>query len=527
MVSHETIQLLLPEIVMVITATWVYLAGAFVPSRRAMIWYAGIGLAVAAMALFRQSSVAFEPPQNYGPVGMGAFGYLVRWLGIIVAYLFVLTSAGGRRGGPAPESVGSLLLVNAGLMLLAAADELILVFLALELISIPTYILLFLGRRDAACQEATVKYFFLSILASAMLLYGFSFVYGIAGTTQLSGIAAAVDANPAFESLAPLAFVLVVAGLSFKIAAVPLHFYAPDVYEGAGNLNAGVLAVVPKIAGIVALIRIATVLAPVAADTAWQLFLLLAMLTMTFGNVLALWQRNLRRLLAYSSIAHAGYMLIGLAVWMASRADDGIDESVGQSGLSATLLYLVVYAVASLGTFAALVCLNSEEKQIDEVSDLSGLSRSRRGAALMIALFMLSLAGLPPLAGFWGKLSLFAGALNVRSGESGLFGTSSVQNWFLILAVVGVLNAAVSAAYYLRVVAAMHFGNSNSEVPATNSLGGSMVSSCCAALVVVIGLYPGPLVCASREGARSAEMISKITDPVTRPEKDSLASERQ
>ncbi len=521
MIRIDTIRLLMPEIMLVVTAAWIYVAGAFIPTRRAMVWHAFIGLAMAGYFMFTQRHQANAMylqgagTLSLGPVGFELFGYLMRCLGLLVAVLFVATAAGADRDGPQPEALGSLLLVNVGLMLVSASSDLILLFLGLELISIPTYVLLFLARRDTPSHEATLKYFFLSILSSALLLYGFSFLYGVAGSTRLSDILAAASGptgSQPFAMLAPLALVLIVAGLSFKIAAVPFHFYAPDVYQGTSNLNAGVLAVVPKIAGIVALVKVGSAMLPLVAGHGWQLFLILAVVTMTLGNVVALWQKNFRRLLAYSSIAHAGYMLIGLAVWMAARDGQGIGNGVGEAGLSATLLYVVVYAAASLGTFAALVYLGRYEQQVDTVEELSGLSRTHRGAALMIAIFMFSLAGLPPLAGFWGKLGLFASALNVRSGDPGLLGTASLQMWFLILAVIGALNAAVSAGYYLRVVAAMYFGSATRTLSAKGGLGAALATGACAAVVLGVGLYPGPLLQGSQVGAHATAPQAAVSN---------------
>jgi NADH-quinone oxidoreductase subunit N len=387
-------------------------------------------------------------------------------------------------------------------MLVAAARDLITLFLGLELISIPTYVLLILGRRDAASEEATVKYFFLSILSSALLLYGFSFLYGLAGSTRLDAIALrAAEGGGAFsgEVLAMLALALVVGGLGFKLAIVPFHFYAPDVYQGTTNLNAGLLAVVPKLAGLAALVRLLAALLPAVSGMGWLLCLILAMATMTLGNVVALWQVNIRRLLAYSSIAHAGYMLIGVAVWLAAQefgGDSTIFANVGQAGLGATWLYMVVYVVASLGTFAALVYLGSEGRHVDEVEQLSGLSRTRGPVAAAIAVFMFSLAGIPPLAGFWGKLGLFNSALTVASTQA-TFGGLSVRTWFLALAIVGVLNAAISAAYYLRVVAVMYFSAKESTGELSRGEGGggaAWATAFCAVTVFALGLFPGPLV---------------------------------
>ncbi len=253
--------------------------------------------------------------------------------------------------------------------------------------------------------------------------------------------------------------VLVVGGLGFKIAAVPFHFYAPDVYQGTTNTNAGLLAVVPKIAGIVALVRLVSTTLPPDTAIGWQLALVLAIITMTVGNVCALWQRNIRRLLAYSSIAHAGYMLIGFAVGLAA-------PELG--GIAAMLFYLAVYALASLGTFAALTYLSSQQHEVSDMGELSGLSRAHPWIAGAIAVCMFSMAGIPPLAGFWGKLALFSGAIRLAVADAG-----SISTWFLLLAIVAALNAATAAAYYLRVIGAMYFRPATSTPPAEGGPGGA------------------------------------------------------
>ena len=295
----------------------------------------------------------------------------------------------------------------AGLMIVATANELILLFVGLELVSIPTYILLYVGRHDSRGQEAASKYFFLSILSSAVLLYGFSFLYGAAGSTRLDKIAAAVSrASDAIRRsavrsvLVPLAMLLMFAGLAFRLTAVPFHFYAADVYQGTSNANAGVLSTLPKIAGLAALARILLAALPGWETLGWKVVLVVSVLTMTLGNILALWQNNIRRLLAYSSIAHAGYLLIGVAVALAFRtaaptpagvsaatptvaaATTASDKSAndettatakpapsadsavaGVDGLGAAMFYLAVYIFATLGTFAALVYLSHGQRR--------------------------------------------------------------------------------------------------------------------------------------------------------------------
>ena len=410
-----------------------------------------------------------------------------------------------------PEYVGTLLLAVVGMMLVASARELVLLFLGLELISIPTYVLLYLGRRSVDSQEAAAKYFYLSILSSAVMLYGFSFLYGAAGSTDLAHIRevlAGVNESIGIRWFARLALVLIFAGLGFKITAVPFHFYAPDVYQGTTAGNAALLSVLPKLGGLVALVRIVAVAMPGFEMYAWRIALVLALLTMTLGNVVALWQDNVRRLLAYSSIAHGGYMLIGLAV--AFAADSGADAAAGFDGVGGMLFYITVYSLATTGAFAAVIYLGRDDKGIESVDDLAGEARDHPWTGVSMAIFMFSLTGIPPLAGFWGKLNLFGAAMSIRGGD---YGPGTVRNWFVALAVIGVLNAAISAAYYLRIVAVMYFRPATSESRAGGAWGAGMAMLMCAGLVVLVGLAPDPLQVGAGAASQSARLPT-IVAPV-------------
>ena len=483
--TTDTLRLLLPEIVLMVAAVVIYLGGAFSSARRVWSWIAGAAVALAAAALATQSPVTIAS----GPLDFDALAWFGRWLALGIGALMVLLASRPLvlcecvETEGTSEYVGSLLLTIAGLMLVAGAGELVLLFVGLELISIPTYVLLFLGRRDAACQEATLKYFFLSILSSAILLYGFSFLYGIAGSTELSAVRAVfLDADgisPGFTALAKLALGLIFAGLCFKIAAVPFHFYAPDVYQGTTYPNAALLSVVPKAAGMLALVRLLVIAMPGMEPYGWRAVLVVSIMTMTLGNVLALWQDNLRRMLAYSSIANAGYLLIGLAVALASSGASG-----PWNGASALGFYLVAYGAATIGAFAVLEYLGRPERQMDGVEELAGLGRTRPLAAGLLALFMFSLTGVPPLAGFWGKLLVFGSAISLGGP------------WFIGLAIVGVLNAAVAAAYYLRIVAVMYFRAPLATPRAQGGMGAWWAAVLCALLVVSIGnvFYPAPVI---------------------------------
>ena len=510
-VEWRTIELLWPEVILVAAASSIFVGGAFTKSRLWWTWAALLSYLFAAGALLTVGSPWMADSTLTGPVTIDAMSIGLRWVALVMGV--VLTLAASRLADPelASELLGSLMLVVVGVMLAASANELVLLFLGLELISIPTYVLLFLGRRDRASSEATMKYFFLSIFSSALLLYGLAMVYGLAGTTiiagteDIRGIREILAGSPAEASpllgLAPLAIVLVVAGLGFKLAIAPLQFYAPDVYQGTTNLNAGLLAVAPKIAGVAGLVRLALVAMPAVADFGWQLALVLAVLTMTIGNICALWQRNIRRLMAYSSIAHGGYLLIGLAAAAVGGPLEG--------GITAMLVYVAVYAAATLGTFTALAYLGSIRREVNGVEELAGLARSHPAVAGAIALFMFSLAGIPPLAGFWGKLTLFGSAIEVAAAP----GEGNVPLWFAGLAVIGVVNAAIAAAYYLRIVAVMYFQPATAPVQGNGGWGSLAATMLCAALVVLLGVLPGPLIDSADEAESSLRRRGPIVTP--------------
>jgi len=502
-VSLDVVCFLSAEIVLVAAAIVIYMGGAFFASQKVWAPIALGAVVLAAASLwscggnerFMAHRVIDVAPVT--PDSLSAFG---RWFALAIGVVMVLMAWRPLDAGGTPEYLGSLLLSIAGLMLVASAANLVLLFVGLELISIPTYILLSLGRRDPAGQEAAAKYFYLSVLASAILLYGLSFFYGTTGSMQLAGGLHA----PQIAS-AKLAAVLIVAGLCFRVTAVPFHFYAPDVYQGTIQANAALLSVLPKAAGLLALVRLLVPAIPETEGFGWQVLLALSILTMSVGNVLALWQENFRRLFAYSSIANAGYMLIGLAVGMAQGTTGGFWDGVG-----ATFFYLCVYAAATLGTFAALAHLGRRQQQIEAVEELAGLGRTRPAMAAALAVCMFSLAGLPPAAGLWGKFVVFGSALNVNG--------PLLRPWFIALAIVGVLNAAVGAYYYLRIVSLMYFREPLTTLRAEGGAGAYVAALLCSLVVLVLFFYPGPLMkgcveagkreqeAGSREpGARSTE----------------------
>lgn len=510
----NTLLLLTPEALLAGTATLIFVIGAFCNCRRTWTWLAGLALVGAGVLLYRQSPETVMS----GPLVSDALGHYVRWLSVVVGLLFVMLISRDAQAGQTPEVLGSLLLLISGLMLVSVSGELVLLFTGLELISIPTYVLLYLGRENASSQEATTKYFFLSILSSAVLLYGFSFLYGLGGTTWLKDMGPKLlnDTAGGLRPLAILALALIFGGLSFRLGVVPFHFYAPDVYQGTTAPNAALLSIVPKIAGMVALVRIVTLAMPGLEGVGWRVALIVAAATMTWGNVLALWQDNVRRLMAYSSIAHGGYLLVGLA---AAFAAGDPSEGLAADGVHAIFVYLAVYALATVGAFAVLDYLSTPERSLDGVDQLSGVGRTQPLAGVAMSIFMFSLAGIPPLAGFWGKLALFRSAVAL-SGESG------IGYWFIGLAIVFALNAAIAAAYYLRIVDTMYFRSPLGAI-ATGGRGARACLFASALLVLAVGLSPRLIIISAFTAARSLERSSAPSTTEAAPQAGArIASDR-
>jgi NADH-quinone oxidoreductase subunit N len=399
----------------------------------------------------------------------------------------------------------------AGVSLVGRANDLITLFLALELLSIPTYVMLYLPGQTKLNQEASAKYFLLSVMSSAVLLFGFSYLYGICGTTNIAAILESLTRANA-ERLSPMAMVaavLVVAAIGFRITAVPFHFYAPDVYEGAPAGVVAQLAFLPKVAGFVALARLLglfTETRQLPFDTNSHLPLLLwiiAVVTMCVGNMLALLQDNIRRMLAYSSVAHGGYMLMGIVV-ACSLPDTKGPPSV--SGMEALLVYLVAYGAMTVGAFAVVLYLSTPAQPVEAIDDLAGVGVSHPVTAASMAVFLFSLIGLPLTAGFAGKLLLFLGAFTAPSDST------TMRNLYQVLAVVAAVNAAIGAYYYLRVVGVMYLRTPLRPVADSRSKPTAFAAVVLAAATLIVGLYPQPLV----EAARAATPVAAKTTAATK-----------
>ncbi|MCD6289584.1 MAG: NADH-quinone oxidoreductase subunit N, partial [Anaerolineae bacterium] len=415
---------ILPEVILLVTAIAVLVVDTFIGDKRWMTWLGLLGVVLAGVATL---SLARQPAQAFqGMVVSDAYTAFFRLviltataLGLLVAMNW-LDEHGEQQG----EYDGPLLLASIGMMLIAAATHLVLLFVALELLSLSLYVLAGFERERATSSEASLKYLLLGAFSSAFLLYGIALVYAGTGALDFAGIAQKASLAPVF--LAGMA--LLVVGFGFKVAAVPFHMWTPDVYQGAPTPITAFMSVGAKAAGFAAFLRLfAGALG--AEKSAWvPAVAVLAVLTMTVGNFAALRQASLKRMLAYSSIAHAGYILVGVA-------------AANARGMAAVLFYLFVYAFMNIGAFAVIIALERQGEGDVLADQARGLAHRHPLIAAAMAIFMFSLTGVPPLAGFFGKLYLFQAA---------------VQAHLAWLAIVGVLNSAASAYYYLRVVVAMY-----------------------------------------------------------------------
>jgi len=509
-----------PEIALIGVGCIAFLFGC--AYNRRWLWFVvslvGVGVA---MILAGAVRTAMPPIVTAAPIIPDATASFVRWFALIGIAVLLFISWAEVEGRFAAEYFGCLLVLGAGVSLVGRSNDLITLFLSLELVSIPTYVLLYLPARTKLNQEAAAKYFLLSVLSSAILLFGFSYLYGLAGSTNLSVVTDTLSKthwnardNPAV--LSPMALVgiaLVVAAIGFRVTLVPFHFYAPDVYEGGPAGVIAQLAVLPKVAGFVALARLLGLVGAdglhLPFDASSQLPLLLwvlAILTMTLGNVLALLQDNIRRMLAYSSVAHGGYMLMGVIVACSLPDSIGVETSssltgevkgrtgVSIGGIDALLLYLAAYALMTFGAFSVILFLSAPERPVENIDDLAGVGQSHPLSAAAMAVFLLSLIGLPLTAGFIGKLMLFLSAFTAPTG-------STMGHRYQIMAVVAAVNASIAAYYYLRVIGVMYLRTPLRPLPGSRALPTLAASIVLAIATLFFGLYPQPLAKAARKAA--------------------------
>ena len=366
-----------------------------------------------------------------------------------------------------------VLYATVGMMLMASATNLMTLYLGVELMSLSIYVLAAFARDELRSSEAGLKYFILGSLASGLLLYGISLVYGFSGSMSFDKLAAAL-ADPAQSSTGlVVGIVFIVAGMAFKISAVPFHMWTPDVYEGAPTPVTALMGTAPKVAAMALLVR--AMVSPFGHMLMqWQqLIVLVSIASMLLGALAAIGQHNIKRLMAYSSIGHVGYMLIGLAAGT-------------PAGVRGVLIYLITYVFMNAGTFACIIAMRRRGRMLEGISDLSGLARTDPALALALAIFMFSMAGIPPLAGFWGKYFIF---------------TAAVQSGMWTLAVIGVLTSVIGAFYYIRVVKVMYF---DAPVEAFDARPASLsfVAAGSGLFTVFFFVIPAPFVAAAEAAAK-------------------------
>ena len=387
----------------------------------------------------------------------------------ILSTLFAPSYLAARR---IPLGEFNTILVSAliGMFVLASSSDFITLFLGLELMTMPSYLLTGLHKTDRYSNEGGLKYFLLGSFASAIVLFGVAWVYGLTGSTNIAEVATALDGQMSGALLVAIGFLTV--GATFKIAAVPFHYWTPDAYQGAPTPITGFLSVGPKLGAFALLIRVfAEGLEPLRAD--WLgVFLVLTVLTMTVGNVVALTQTNVKRMLAYSSIAHTGYIMAGLAAFAATD-----DAEVAAQGIESVLFYVLGYGVMNVAAFAVVAMLQRDPSRYGGLSSFAGLAGRAPWQAAAMAVLMLSLTGIPPTVGFFAKLYVL-----LASVAAGL-------EW---LAVIIVLNAALAAFYYLRVVVYMYMRDPEPEpAPLDRSPSGTLALVLSVAGVVLLGIFPG------------------------------------
>ncbi|MDF2115265.1 NADH-quinone oxidoreductase subunit NuoN [Roseiarcaceae bacterium H3SJ34-1] len=464
----------LPEIVLAVGALALLMLGAlrkltgdWIISECAIVL---LGLAALSMLFQVQSSAVIWD----GAFIDDSFGRFMKLLALCGALVSLLLSREfmAREGIDFFEFPVLILLATLGMLMLISAQSLIALYLGLELMSLALYVIAAFHRDNLRASEAGLKYFVLGALSSGMMLYGASLIYGFAGTVSFTGIGEALRGGPSIGIVFGLVFLM--AGLAFKMSVVPFHMWTPDVYEGAPTPVTAFFASAAKMAAVAITVRIVITAFPGMKVQWQQIVVFISILSMAVGAFGAIGQTNIKRLMAYSSIGHMGFALVGLSAGT-------------QQGVLGVLVYLAIYLVMTLGTFAAILSMRIGNRYVENIGDLAGLSRNNKLLAFVLAMMMFSLAGIPPLAGFFAKWYVFVAAI-----QSNLY-------W---LAVIGMLASVVSAFYYLRVVKIMYldeparpFDRVNWEVTAVMALGGLFV--------VLFWVYPGPLVEAASAAAKS------------------------
>jgi NADH-quinone oxidoreductase subunit N len=464
----------LPEIILAAGVLVLILVGAFRGERSSDLMNVGALalLVVAFIAVLMLPSVRTEAMA--GSFVVDSFAKFMKALTLIGAAASIVMSSDylKREGINRFEFPILIVLSTIGMLMVISANDVIALYLGLEMLSLSSYVIAAFHRDDVRSTEAGLKYFVLGALSSGMLLYGASLVYGFTGTVSFPGIAAAVQHHVGIGLIFGLVFIA--AGVAFKISAVPFHMWTPDVYEGAPTPVTAFFAAAPKMAGMAMAVRVFMGAFPTIIGEWQQIIIFISIASMALGSFAAIGQRNIKRLMAYSSIGNVGYALIGLAAGTAE-------------GVQGIVVYMAIYLAMTLGAFACILGMRRGRVMFENVDDLSGVARTHPVLAFCFAAMLFSLAGIPPLAGFFAKFYVFAAA---------------IQGGLVSLAVIGVVTSVVGAYYYLRIVKVMYFDEPR-EAFEPMSPGIRVVLAVSSAVVILFGLVPAPLVSAASAAARS------------------------
>ena len=462
---------MIPELVMSCLALVVLMLDLFIRRKGITALLSIITAGVVGFTLLDSSGTVFSG--MYIADGYGSFFKLIFLVSLVLSVLISIKYIKIEKVNFG-EYYSLMLFATLGMMIMASAGDIIVLYLGLELMALSVYVLAGFLRHDTKSNEASLKYFLLGAFASAFLLYGTAMIYGLTGTTNLRAIAQYLEAQGTANSALMLSVILFVVAFGFKIAAAPFHMWAPDVYEGAPTSVTAFMSVGPKAAGFAVFGRVFfTAFAHLQMDWA-AIVIPIAILTMAVGNILAIAQTNIKRMLAYSSIAHAGYALIGIIAG-------------GENGIASMMNYLFIYAFMNIGAFAIVIMLRTEGFKGEAISDYEGLAKSHPLASALMLIFMFSLTGIPPTAGFVGKFYLFMAAVNAG------------YTW---LAVVAVIFSSISAYFYLRIVMYMYMKEPKAEVTLSTSASTNLALAVTVVAVLLLGVLPSGVI----EMARAAVM---------------------
>lgn len=469
-VSVQDIGAIVPELELAVFGMFLLIFDLLVKEKRKLGYFALAGIAASALFLFRLRSVEFSA--YGGSLSLDPFSIFFKLIFLVAAALSIAISL--KYLDIERENHGEyyalILFATMGMMFMAGAVDLVTLYISLETMAIATYVLVGFLRSNQRSNEASLKYFLLGAFSSGILLYGMSLLYGISGSTRFVDIAEALSRRPITDPISLMAMITLSAGMFFKIAAVPFHQWAPDAYEGAPTSITAFMSVAVKTASFAMMVRIFMVaIYPLRPE--WvTIMAAVSIMTMTIGNIAAITQSNVKRMLAYSSISHAGYILIGFIAG-------------NETGLTAVGLYLLIYTFTNIGAWAVIVALRRKDVIGEHVDDMAGLFFRHPAAAVLMLIFLLSLAGIPPTAGFIGKYYLFAAA--IETGHN-------------VLAVIAVLNAAISVYFYFRIVVSMFMREPTEKTGLTFAPGLNMALGVAIIFTMLIGIYPDPFIALAR-----------------------------